>query len=107
MASTSALATTPLAYVSNERDGTIMVINTATDRVIDTIRLGGRLRGIHISPDGRRLYVALSHPLHEQSTGREGIVAIDLSTRRVIDTFAAGSDPENFAIAADGRRLYI
>src|ERR1051326_4204785 len=43
----------PLAFVTNERDGTITVIDTNTDRVYSTIKVGGRLRGIRLSPDGR------------------------------------------------------
>lgn len=35
----------PLAYVTNERAGTITVVDTATDEVVDTIEVGGRPRG--------------------------------------------------------------
>src|SRR2546423_10360190 len=42
----------PLAYVTNERDGTITVIDTATDRVVSTFNLGGRLRGGPLGPYG-------------------------------------------------------
>jgi YVTN family beta-propeller protein len=51
-----------VAYVSNEKDGTITVIDTRTDEVISTINIGGRLRGIHLSPDGKKLYVAMTIP---------------------------------------------
>src|SRR5256714_14282399 len=52
----------PLAYVTNERDGTITVIDTATDRVVSTFNVGGRLRGVRVGSDGARVYVAASTP---------------------------------------------
>ncbi len=47
-------------YVSNERAGTITVIDAGNLKVIDTIPVGKRPRGIHASPDGCKVYVALS-----------------------------------------------
>jgi YVTN family beta-propeller protein len=60
----------PLAFVTNERDGTITVIDTKTDTVYSTIKLGGRLRGIRLSPDKQRIWVAISYPTN-QSQGED------------------------------------
>ena len=49
-----------LAYVTNEISKDLSVIDIAADRVIATIPLGARARGVKVSPDGRRVYVALS-----------------------------------------------
>src|SRR6478752_366220 len=46
--------------VSNERGGDVSIIDAASRKVIATIPVGKRPRGIHASPDGRTLYVALS-----------------------------------------------
>ena len=46
----------PLAYVTNERDGTLTVIETATDRVVETWKIGGRLRGVRVGADGLRRF---------------------------------------------------
>ena len=64
------IVTTPIAdggetndfivYVSNERSGNVTVLNGATDTVITTIAVGKRPRGIHCSPNGSLVYVALS-----------------------------------------------
>ncbi len=40
------------AYVSNEQDNTISVIDGATLKVTQTIRVGKRPRGIGLSADG-------------------------------------------------------
>jgi YVTN family beta-propeller protein len=47
-------------YVSNEKSGDITVINGSDNRVLATIEVGKRPRGIHASPDGKTVYVALS-----------------------------------------------
>src|SRR5436853_7658196 len=88
----------PRAYVSNEHDGTISVINTTTDKVISTIRVGGRLRGIHLSQNGRTVYVAMTDPANLRGSELERIVAVDAATGRVMARYPAGSDPEQFAI---------
>jgi PQQ-dependent catabolism-associated beta-propeller protein len=96
-----------LAYVSNERDGTITVIDTKTDSVIDTIKVGARPRGIRISPDGRRVYVALSTPSGKAYAEADNrIAAIDVESNKVVATYDVGSDPEQLAVSLDGKFLY-
>ena len=48
----------PLAYVPNEGSATISVIDTATDKVVSTLRFGKKPRGIAVAPDGKRLYLS-------------------------------------------------
>src|ERR1044072_9179792 len=86
----------PLGFVTNERDGTITVIDTGTDRVYSTIRVGGRLRGIRLNPDRTRIWVAISYPTN-QTQGEDTIAELDLNGK-VITKYAAGSDPENFVV---------
>src|SRR2546428_9615365 len=47
-------------YVSNERSGDVSVIDGATDGVVATFGVGKRPRGMHATPDGRRILVTLS-----------------------------------------------
>src|SRR6188474_3164285 len=47
-------------FVTNENGGDISVIDVAAARVIATIPVGKRPRGIELSPDGSTLFVALS-----------------------------------------------
>src|SRR5256885_3059203 len=68
----------PFAYVTNERDGTITVIDTSTDRVYSTIKIGGRLRGIRLSDDRQKIWVAISYPTNE-SQGEDKIAEFDAS----------------------------
>ena len=48
------------AFVTNEKDNTVSVIDTKTNEVINTINIGERPRGIGLSPDQKQLYVAIS-----------------------------------------------
>src|SRR5947209_13790821 len=67
----------PLAFVSNEKDGTVTVIDTATDTPVFSIQVGARPRGIGTSPDGQLRYVALSYPVNKRE-GEDKIAAIDI-----------------------------
>ena len=95
----------PLAFVSNERDGTITVIDTGRDRVVSTIKVGGRLRGIRLGADKKTIWVAISYPSN-QPEGENAIAKIDLSGR-ILAKYNVGSDPENFVLNKDESRLYI
>ena len=46
------------AYVTNDGDGTVSVITTATGAVSAPITVGKRPGGVAITPDGKHVYVA-------------------------------------------------
>src|SRR5512144_1744599 len=89
----------PRAYVSNEKSDEVSVIDTATDRVIATVKVGQRPRGIVVAPDGKRVYVS--------NGNSNDLSVIDAATNTVIETIPAGVDPEGITISADGSRLYV
>lgn len=96
-------------YVTNERDGTLQVIDTATDRVIATARIADRPRGVVLSPDGKRVYLAVSWWRNgkQPRTNKERILALDAHTLKAVREYAAGTDPECVAVSPDGKRLYL
>ena len=47
-------------YVSNEKDNTISVIDSLTNKVTNTIKVGQRPRGILLSNDYSKLYICAS-----------------------------------------------
>src|SRR6516225_4126374 len=106
-----------LVFVSNERSGDVTVIDGATDSVVGTFPVGKRPRGIHATPDGRRVFVTLSGSprmapgLDENRAPADkradGLGVIDPSTRKLIDRWHVGSDPEQFAISKDGKFAFI
>jgi PQQ-dependent catabolism-associated beta-propeller protein len=106
LAVTGGVAQTPRALVSNEVARTISVIDVTHDRVVATIPVPGRPRGLAFAPDGRTAFVALSDTARASTSDADAIAAIDLERRVVAYRLAAGTDPEAFAITPDGRWIY-
>jgi YVTN family beta-propeller protein len=126
-------AATYEVYVTNERSGDVTVINGSDFSVAATIPVGKRPRGIHASPDGKTVYVALSgtpvgpppridaqgNPIFDKKKSddddddanadkaADGIGVLDVATKKLTGKLNAGSDPEEFALSKDGRRIYI
>lgn len=106
-----------LVYVSNERSGDISIIDPVESKVIATVPVGKRPRGIHCSPDGTTVFIAVTgsprmgpgvdHERPAYDTSADGIIAFDATKRAVLRKLPAGSDPEQFAILKDGRRAVI
>jgi YVTN family beta-propeller protein len=105
-------------YVTNERSGDLSVIDSTTHEVVSTVPLGKRPRGIHASPDGKFIYVALSGspiagPGVDESTlppadkNADGIGVFDVAQGKLIGMIKSGSDPEEFDISPDGKLLYV
>lgn len=104
-------------YVSNERSGDVTVIDGSTDTVVATFPVGKRPRGIHPTPDGKRIFVALSgSPRMAPGVDTErapadkaadGLGVIDPVARKLTDRWHAGSDPEEFAISKDGKSAFV
>ena len=105
-------------YVSNETSGTVAIIDAASGTLLADLPIGKRPRGVRVSRDGTRLYVALSGspiapPGVDESTlppadrSADGIAVVDIATRKVVRTIHSGQDPETFDISPDGTRLYV
>jgi YVTN family beta-propeller protein len=105
-------------YVSDERGGDVVIVDPQQARVVARIAVGKRPRGIVISPDHARLYVALTgspaagpgvdeSKLPPPDHRYDGIGVIDLKSQRLIHTYPSGIDPETFALSHDGRILYV
>lgn len=134
----SAAVAAPVAsyrvYVTNERSGDVTVINGGDFSVIATIPVGKRPRGIHVSPDGKTVYVAVSgtpieappqidahgNPIFEKKKGgddddddagadksADGIALLDVASGKLTGKLQAGSDPEEFTLSRDGKSIYI
>jgi YVTN family beta-propeller protein len=121
-------------YVTNERSNDVTVIDAASQQPVATIAAGKRPRGIHVSPDGKLVYVALSgNPIggpppdvgakgsapakkakaddddddvpHDKSA--DGIGIIDVAQRKVLRKISVGSDPEEFDLNRAGTQFYV
>jgi YVTN family beta-propeller protein len=109
-----------LVFVSNEDDGTVSVIDARKENVIATIAVGKRPRGIRVSANGEKIYVAVSgSPKCPPSMSdaacaawpadksKDGVAEIDIATLKVIRVLRAGSDPEQLDCTPDGKSIYV
>jgi YVTN family beta-propeller protein len=105
-------------YVSNETQGTVVVLDAATGAVRGNVPVGKRPRGLKLSRDGSRLFVALSgspiagpgvdeSKLPPADRSADGIGVVDITTRRLERIYPSGPDPEAFDLSPDGRTLYV
>src|SRR6185437_16065548 len=109
-----------LAYATNEDSQELSVIDTRTDKVVATIEVGTRPRGVRVSPDGKTVYVALSGSPKCPPTmpdaeceklkadkSKDGIAVVDAASRKLTRVLPGGSDPETFDISRDGSTLFV
>jgi len=105
-------------YITNEASGDLSVIDSASHEVIATVKLGKRPRGIHASPDGKTIYVALSgspfappgvdeSKLPPPDHSADGIGVFDVASNKLMRIIPGGSDPEEFDLSKDGKLLFI
>ena len=119
-------------YVTNEKSGDVTVINGGDNQVLRTIPVGKRPRGIHASPDGKTVYVALSgtpiaappqldakgNPIFQKAKddddddvkadkSADAIGVLDVAGGKLTGKISAGSDPEEFSLSSDGTKIYV
>jgi YVTN family beta-propeller protein len=105
-------------YVSDETGGDVVVVDPERASVVARIAVGKRPRGIQLSADHRRVYVALSgspiagpnvdeSKLPPPDRRYDGIGVVDLKLQKLISTYPSGADPEAFAVSHDGKVLYV
>ncbi|MET0231319.1 MAG: hypothetical protein ABW186_10345 [Rhodanobacteraceae bacterium] len=88
----------PFAYISNQTDGTVSVIDTATGTVATTLPVGPTPLGVAVNSAGTRAYVA--------NLAGQSVSVIDTVTNTVIDLIPVAGTPEGIAVSADGSRVY-
>lgn len=84
------------AYVVNEGSASVSIIDTKTDAVIATIKIGERPRGLAVPTGAERLYV-----IHEDGTLTER----DLYAKSESGGTKLGHMPRSIALSPDGRLL--
>jgi len=87
------------AYVTNEKDNTVSVVDLDKMETVKTIPVGERPRGILLSKDKKYIYICNGDADH--------IEQINLDTLQIERTLDSGPDPELFALDRAGNKLYI
>jgi YVTN family beta-propeller protein len=94
-------------YVANANSDTISVIDTATDKVIQTLTVrleeklpfGSTPNGLALSPDGMTLYVA--------NSGNNAVAVIALGSSTLLGSIPTAWYPSALALDAKGETLFV
>jgi YVTN family beta-propeller protein len=87
-------------YVANNSaQGSLIVVDTASNNVAGTIAVGNNPVQVVISPDGTVAYVA--------NSGSSTLSVVDLQTNTVNQSVPAGSNPSSVATSINGRYIYV
>lgn len=96
-------------YATRRRGGGILVVEPQTGNVLSVIDLEpqleetpGRSDGIELSPDGRRLYVALLDAVPR------GLLEIDTDTDKPLRRIGMANEvPQELAVSPSGQRIFV
>ena len=92
-------ASTNLIYVSNNAGDTISVIDTATNKVVQTFEDMELPEAVVGSPDGSRIYV--------NKGSENAVVVLDRKTGKQIKSIPLSGYPNDIAITNDGKRVLV
>src|SRR4029077_4283570 len=89
-------ASTARVYVTNSAGNTIDVVDTATNKVVQTIKGIEVPHGVNFSPDGKKVYI---------SNERDAVLGVlDRETGQIVKAIPLSGHPNNIAVTKDGRR---
>ncbi len=88
-----------LAYVTNQWDNSISVIDISSNIVVDTIAVGDSPIGIAITPDDAFIYVV--------NQDSNSVSVVDTRTNSVVGTVNVGAGPRHLAFSPDGSLVYV
>ncbi|MCL6753092.1 beta-propeller fold lactonase family protein [Nostoc sp. CCCryo 231-06] len=94
-------------YVANGNSDSISVIDTNSDRVVQTISLsrpndqykGANPNSVALSPDQRTLYTTLG--------GENAVAVVDLGSGRLTGRIPTGWYPNSVSVSKDGKKLFV
>ena len=86
-------------YVGNSRGDDISIIDMGSLKVIGDIKLGERIHGVTVQPNGKRLFVTVEsdHTLR----------IIDTTTQQVIGSVKVSGRPNQVAVTPDGKYVAV
>ncbi len=87
------------AYITNEKDNTLSVIDVNKKKVVQTVKIGQRPRGITMTKDGKLVLICASDD--------DRVEVRDAETLKLKYHLPSGPDPELFVLSPDDSVLYI
>lgn len=99
----------PLLAVGVEA-GDVVLVDPAKAQVVERIKVGARARGLKLTRDRRRLFVAVAGPAKgpaAPAAGSSGLAIIDIASRKVTKQIATPPAPFGVDLSADGRTAFL
>ncbi len=86
-------------WVGQNSEGKITIIDTATNKVKESVQTGGVPIRVKFTPDGKRVLV---------SSAQSGeLIVLDAVTRKELKRIAVGEVPVGILITPDGKRAFV
>ena len=89
----------PSPNAASTCNGKVLVFDTTTNTIVDTVLVGIAPFFVAVSPDAKRVYVS--------NRGSHTVSVIDAATREVVSTIATAQVPGGLAVTPDGSRVYL
>jgi YVTN family beta-propeller protein len=87
------------AYAADSDAGALAIIDTQTDKVVKTLKVGSQPWRAYNSPDGRWMLVP--------NNGDATVSVIDTTSQKIVAKLNAGSDMTGINFAAGGSKAYV
>ncbi|HEX3895020.1 MAG TPA: beta-propeller fold lactonase family protein [Rudaea sp.] len=91
------------AYVGNQENGTISIIDTGSDQVIKTVpekgKIGEKIQAVVTDPAEKTAFVV--------DAKGNSLVVVDLASGEVKQTIAVGRSPEGASLSPDGKTIAV
>lgn len=91
-------------YVSNGGDGTVSLVDVATNMITSKLQIGKSATGLAFTPDGKRLLVTSGGATIED---KGSVRIVELSSGKMSDPIEVGRTPERVTVSPDGKRAYV
>lgn len=85
--------------VSSPKEGAIYVFNTASGKMLGSVKTDTAAKGVKISPNGKEVYVS--------NEGADSVSVVDLQQRKVVATIKTDKMPHNLRFTKDGKTAYV
>jgi len=86
-------------YVVCEGNGSVLAMDTRTQRVVAHVKVGSKPRGLAVSPDGKTLYIS--------NSWSDTVSEIDAESFQIHRTLKAGWGPVGLTTDRSGKFLYV
>ena len=88
-----------LLYVGNSRGDDISIVDMVSLKVVGDIKLGDRIHGVTVQPDGKRLFVTVESD--------DSLRIIDTGSRQTVGTVKVSGRPNQVAVTPDGKYAVV